>query len=272
VRIEVPVEMASESEIRQYWDERAATLPDTPAATTSDIHLRELEIETLTRELRALDLREDAQVLDLGCGDGYSTVRISQSLPGVRFIGIDYSEQMIASAHGNLAAAGAAGCVAFHVGDATDLVRALGGIRPRAVITDRVLINLTSFDMQRDVMRQIASVMEADGTYLAIENFQSGQGELTRARAALGLPEIPVRWHNLYFDDDEFRRVAEELFETVRFENFASSYYLATRVVYSAMCALRSEEPRYDHEIHRLAPRLPQCGNFSPIRLAVMQK
>jgi ubiquinone/menaquinone biosynthesis C-methylase UbiE len=264
--------MTNDAEIKQYWDERAATLSDTPAATTHDVHLRELEIATLTRELDLLGLRDGATVVDLGCGDGYSTVNVVERLPALRMIGIDYSPRMIESAERRLAATSFAGRVEFRVGDATDLPTALSGVTPAAVITDRVLINLTSFDAQRRVMEQIADALEPGGTYLAIENFMSGQEELNRARATVGLPAISVRWHNLYFDDDEFRQAAESVFATVRLDEFASSYYFATRVVYSAMCAMRSEEPDYDHEIHRLATRLPPFGNFSPIRLAVMRK
>jgi ubiquinone/menaquinone biosynthesis C-methylase UbiE len=260
-----------EGKIRKYWEERASACA-TPAATTRDTHLRELEIETIARELSGLDLPPGSVVVDVGCGDGYSTVRIAERLPDVRLLGLDYSSQMIESARNNLARSVAADRLEFRVADATALISAIGDTRPAAVMTDRVLINLTSFNSQAQVMRQIRDVLPDGGTYIAIENFLSGQNELTNARAAVGLDEIPVRWHNLYFDDEQFARTASELFTQIRFENFASSYYFATRVVYSAACAMRGDEPDYQHEIHRLGPRLPACGNFSPIRLVVMRR
>jgi SAM-dependent methyltransferase len=264
--------VATETEIKRYWNERAAANDGSPAATTDDIHLRDLEIHVIARELLALALPAGSCVLDAGCGDGFSTIGVAQALPDLRFRGIDYSEAMIENARAGLSGSGVEGRVEFDVGDVTALGDAVGETRFAAVITDRVLINLTSFEAQVEALRAIADCLAPGGTYIAIENFMDGQEQLTLARAAVGLPEIPVRWHNRYLQESDFRRVAEESFGDVRFESFASSYYFATRVVYSAMCAMRGEQPDYDHEIHRLAPRLPSVGNFSPICLVVMRK
>jgi hypothetical protein len=61
-------------------------------------------------------------------------------------------------------------------------------------------------------------------------------------------------------------------FEAAEFKEFSSAYYLATRVIYSAMCQIRGETPDYRHEIHRLAVNLPWFGSFSPIRLSIMRR
>ncbi len=95
---------------------------------------------------------------------------------------------------------------------------------------------------------------------------------MNRLRASVGLPEIPVRWHNLYFNEADFKRLAEPFFEAIEFREFSSSYYFATRVIYSAMCQMRGETPDYRHEIHQLAVKLPWFGQFSPIRMVVMRR
>jgi hypothetical protein len=95
---------------------------------------------------------------------------------------------------------------------------------------------------------------------------------MNRARQAVGLPEIPVRWHNLYFEERAFRGMAEPFFDDITFRDFSSSYYFATRVIYSALCTMRGEKIDYNHEIHQLAPRLPWTGQFSPIRLAILRR
>ena len=105
-----------------------------------------------------------------------------------------------------------------------------------------------------------------------IEDFIETQNNLNQARATMDLPEIPVRWHNIYFQEADFRRAAAPFFESVVFQDFCSSYYFATRVIYSAMCKMRGEKPDYNHEIHRLAGRLPWVGQFSPLRLAVLRR
>ena len=88
----------------------------------------------------------------------------------------------------------------------------------------------------------------------------------------MGLPEIPVRWHNHFFDEEEFVDQTSDSFDSVVFESFLSSYYLATRVIYSAGCQLISEEPDYFHPIHQTAGKLPPIGDFCPIKLVSMRR
>ena len=260
------------SQIREYWEQRAAENRQSPTATTSDIHLRRLEIRTLLATIRGLGAAP-ATLLDAGCGDGYSTVEVARGLPGTRVLGVDYAEAMVESARARLADdADLASRVAFRVGDVGALGASCGDERFDVVTTDRVLINLDSEEAQARAIGEIARHVRPGGHYVAIENFLEGQEGMNAARAAVGLPPIPVRWHNRFFTEPQFRAAAAPYFDVVRFEEFSSAYYYATRVIYSAMCRMRGEEPDYDHEIHRLAVDLPPVGQFSPIRLAVLRR
>lgn len=260
--------------IKEYWDQRALLAAESPSATTDDVHLRGLEIRTLTEVIQGFGPPTDSVVIDVGCGDGFSTLRIAERFPDLRFMGVDYSEAMIATARSRLAeATGHLGKrVEFRVGDAATV----GGLFPcgsaEVVMTDRCLINLPSANAQYEAIREIHSLLRVGGRYLAIENFTSGQDELNRLRAAIGLREIPVRWHNLYFREDEFLAKTQALFKQVEIVDFSSAYYYATRVIYSKYCQIRGEEPNYQHEIHQLAVQLPPIGAFSPIKLAILTR
>ena len=255
--------------IQQYWNDRAGTSAGARTATTDDVHLRDLEVSKIlwVLEPRLRGLR-GATILDLGCGDGDTTLRIAEALPGVRVRGIDYAPKMIDIANERLLETSLRDRVSFGVGDATALARTLPD-RFAAVVTCRVLINLPDPASQYDVLGQIAQVLLPGGTYVGTENFMDGQRNLNSARATMGLPEIGVRWHNLFFERDALLAELARHFSDVQLEDFASSYYFATRVVYSAMCQMRGEKPDYDHEIHRLAPKLPVTGRFSPVQLIV---
>src|SRR5215813_6116613 len=116
----------SSDEIRHYWQERARKHAGSPAATTDDIYLRQLEISTLIDALRSFGIA-NAKVLDVGCGDGYSTLEVSEAVPGAEFVGIDYAVDMIAAAQQNLIKhPGLADRVAFSAGDVTALDDACG--------------------------------------------------------------------------------------------------------------------------------------------------
>lgn len=261
------------AEIKDYWEARAQENDKSPRATTNDVYLRKLEISTFVETIVELALPENSTVLDVGCGDGYTTLHVAAELPQLRFLGVDYSENMIRTARQQAAAQPElAGVIEFKVGDATDLKEACAGGTFDVVTTDRCLINLTSLESQTQAISQIAEHVKPGGYYLAIENFVEGQNNMNALRRAVGLPDIAIRWHNLFFREADFVAAAEPNFELVTFKDFSSSYYYATRVIYSAMCQMRGEQPDYEHEIHQLAIKLPWAGQDSPIRMAVLRR
>ncbi|MFL6209380.1 MAG: class I SAM-dependent methyltransferase [Pyrinomonadaceae bacterium] len=266
--------MKAEEAIKEYWDERARAHAGSPRATTDDIYLRELELATLTETLKSLDLPAAATVLDVGCGDGYTTLAIAERLPALSFSGVDYSAQMIENARQQLAerAEDLQARVAFSVGDATNLATACGDELFDVTLTDRCLINLPSLERQAEAIAQIAAHTKPGGYYVAIENFVEGQENMNAMRRSVGVPEIPIRWHNLFFREADLVAAAAPFFDQITFKDFSSSYYFATRVIYSAMCQMRGEQPDYEHEIHQLAVKLPWMGQFSPIRMVVLRR
>ncbi|MBM3734645.1 MAG: class I SAM-dependent methyltransferase [Acidobacteria bacterium] len=255
--------------IQNYWNGRAREYSG-PEATTGDVWLRELEIETLQKTLKGLGLPSGARLLDAGCGDGYTTLAVAAALPGVDVTGVDYSPPMLARAHERLNShPGLAARVRFCEGN----VSAIDGSRPfAAAITVRCLINLDKPEDQAGAIRSIAQALEPGGTYVAIENFAEGHDAMNQARAALGLDPIEIRWHNRYFTEPGFREMTEAWFEPPAWNLFASSYYLATRVLYSAYARHTRTAPDYRHPLHELAVPLPTAGDFAPMRLAILRR
>jgi SAM-dependent methyltransferase len=212
-------------------------------------------------------------VLDIGCGDGRTTLELARHFPGTGFHGIDFSSSMIDAARANLVAQpDLEDRVQFSIGDARNLSGAVGQQRFNVVTTNRCLINIPEEREQYLALQQIAEHLADGGLFVGTENFVGGQQALNELRAAVGLPEIPIRWHNLYFDETRFLQKCGALFASSSLEEFSSSYYYVTRVVYSALCRVEGMEPNYTHPIHQVALQLPPHGDFSPIKLIVARR
>ncbi|MSP43450.1 MAG: class I SAM-dependent methyltransferase [Alphaproteobacteria bacterium] len=259
--------------IRDYWNQRAGENSGSLTATTQDIWLRRLEVASLIGVIEKLHLPPDAHIADMGCGDGHTILQLARQFPEFHFLGFDYAPQMIETAQVELTRAGGLnGRVRFITGDLNDPVASTGTGTLDLAMTGRSLINLETDGAQYAAISRIALCLKLGGVYLAIENFHEGQDAMNTARAAMGLLEIPIRWHNHFFREAEFRKQTAAHFSSVEVQEFSSAYYYATRVIYSAMCHMQGVEPDYDHDIHRLAVHLPPMGNFSPIRLALCRK
>jgi len=258
--------------VKKYWDKRAALNKNDPSATTNDVYLRELEIQTII-EILKVGKAKNTSILDIGCADGYSAIQIAKALPTIQIIGVDYSKNMIKNANNQLKSKPILKKrIKFITGDVSKLDKVCGNEKYDVIFSDRLLINLDSKKTQHRVITEVFNHLKNNGFYISVENFLEGHKNMNKARSKVGLPEIALRWHNLFLEKKDFTNYSKKYFNVISWKNFASSYYFATRVIYSKMCLMRKQQPNYKHDIHKLAIDLPWFGDFSPVQMVVLKK
>ena len=251
-------------EIREYWENRARA-DGSAQATTNDVYLREIEYRTINGALYKVAPKS---VLDIGCGDGRTTIRLAQSHPNCRFVGLDYASSMVDIARG-LVADAAIPNLSVRMGDVTE---SLHKESADFVYTTRCLINLPSFEVQASALTNIVSALRPGGHYLMVENFIEGHDRFNAVRRDFGLSEIPVRTHNTFFERDKVANLLSGHGRIVREENISSIYYLVSRVVYAKICKDHGLDPSYFDVHHALGAQLPFVGEFGPVRAVLFQK
>ncbi len=256
--------------IKEFWDGRAETFQMKPQATTMDIWLRQIEINQLESEIKNNFYNE--KILDIGCGNGYSTIELARRCKDSYFVGVDYSEKMITLANKkwDTLAKEVRDRVEFFVDDILCFENSYRDID--IVITDRCLINLPSLEFQKQAIENIGNLLQPGKTCFLIENFIEGHNNFNRLRKYVGLNEIPVRWFNFFFNEKSFRETVSDNFEVTEIRNISSLYYLITRVIYSKICQLEGKEPDYDNIIHKVSTELPAEGDYGPVKLAILKK
>ena len=95
---------------------------------------------------------------------------------------------------------------------------------------------------------------------------------INESRRAVGLDEIKTRWHNTYIEDGPFHQWAQNLYTGYEVNHFLSTYFFVSRVVNGWIANQNNEEPKYDSDINRMASLLPSNGEYSPMRLIILQK
>jgi len=204
-------------ENRKYWED-----PNTRSLI--DPNMKELEIDFISRYLR-----DEHKVADIGCGDGNTVVNIAPRVKSI--LGIersDYLKNMAIQKIAENKIENASICS----GDIleTDFCEEFD-----IVITERVLINLPSWELQYQAIENIHRNLRAGGLYLMVENTIDGHNALNRLRQAVGLKPIDIHWHNLYLDYEIFCDGIKGKFEILERYGF-SLYYFLTRV-YTQMFA-----------------------------------
>ena len=229
-----------------YWEQKAAQSGDSPTATIRDLHYLQLETDTISRYLRPSDT-----VIDIGCGNGSTTLRFAEQVN--RIVGVDYSPGMIDAAAGQLeyAPAGVASRVSFQVGDARAL--RFPDESFSRVIMQRCLINIPDRTQQVAAVAEAARVLRTGELMLLAEVTLQGHEQVNKYRTRFGLDRLKVHWHNTYVDEPTFLEAISdtlELQETIRF----GMYGLLSKVVHPLL--VHPHEPMFDAPLNEVAARI----------------
>lgn len=256
-------------EIQKYWMDQAAEHGQSPAASWSDVWAIELEIKAIADRLEDGD-----SVLDIGCANGYSTVRYAM-LRDVRIQGIDYIPQMIEQARERVEAISKSLCgqVDFSVGDITALSLTSGSYNK--VISTRVIINLESWERQLIGLKECGRVLKPGGIFLLSEATLQGWRNLNRFRREWNLPEISMPPFNLYLDEEKVIEALRPDLELVELVNFASTYFVGTRLLKPLLIkalGLSIDVANPNMEWNCWFAQLPAWGDYGTQKLFVFRK
>ena len=107
-----------------------------------------------------------------------------------------------------------------------------------------------------------------------LEGSKQGVNSLNELRSALNLPPIPVKWHNLFFDDDLLITFMQKHEYSLVEQDGLGTYFMLTRGIRPAL----EEDLSWDSQFNYLASR-PNASEllgfrteFSRLKLFVFQK
>ena len=226
-------------ETLDYWNKRASESMDVESVTHADVFQRKFEIDTLLKNLDSSDT-----LLDMGCGNGYSTNYFSGLCKEV--VGGDFSEKMIERAKSE----NAKDNVSYVQIDARNF-----NLEKKfsKIITQRCLINILDWEGQKSAIKNIHAHLETGGELLMMEGLEDGRNNLNKARVEMGLDELTPVQYNYDFKLDRTKEYCSDLFDLVNIVTFGD-YEMITRIVYPKM--IFPEEPTYGSKFHEVACEL----------------
>lgn len=261
--------------IKKHYIKEAKGFGLSKQATMRDINIRDKEVEKIIEYLNILNTYfKSPKILEICCGNGYTAEQIVKQLDVKSLICIDFCEDFIEIAKKrNLRN------VTFKVGDVLNLEFEDASFD--IVFTERGLINLDSWEKQQKALNEVRRVLKVGGAFLMIEAFSDGLVNLNEARKVVGLDPISQPWHDIYFDKkkilqfikDKFVNfsVAHPNFTFENYENFLSTYYFGSRVLYPALIAGK-KELIYNNKFVEFFRYLSGYGNYSPVQMFILKK
>ena len=209
------------SHILEFWNSQADKYGTDHTASWGDNYAIDLEIENI-----ALHIKEGDKVLDVGCANGYSTLHhLNKNIRSM--ISVDFSEAMIRQANENKVKHGSPNNFSFEVGDIRNLRFEDNAFH--VVYTTRTLINLPTWDEQKQGINQCIRVCRIGGTIILSEAFWEPLVLLNSMRTLKSLPPLVEHDFNRYLKKNQLEDFLSS--QVLQFEviDFSSIYYLGSR-------------------------------------------
>jgi SAM-dependent methyltransferase len=201
-----------------HWNERALSVADDIDVNIMDVFQRELEYDAINA------LLDPAwRMLEVGCGNGYSTQRFRDRVAHID--AMDVAPAMIERARSTV---GETNNSFIH-----DDILAPASLAPPydAVLCVRVLINLADLAQQLQAIEVMAGLLEPGGTLILAEGFKDGFDALSGLRSEVGLSPVQPAAINFYSSLDQVMPQIERSFELEKAFHLGAYDYL-TRALY----------------------------------------
>jgi len=249
--------------VKEFWEQRGKL---GEKAGSQDVLAKNLEVDALAKYLR-----DDMQVLEVGCGNGITALSLAERFR-LDIHAVDYASSMIDDANNRLDHHDTElrGNVRFECRDIT--TDTLDNVLYDVAITERMLINLDNWDEQERIIRHITATLKPGGLFLMCEASLRGLNEINKLRTSVGLNEIAPPWHNCYIDDDKVEKVAIDGVRLKHVDHFSATYYFLSRVVNAWLAHRDGINPSYDAPINQLAVQLPAMGSCAQNKIWIWEK
>jgi ubiquinone/menaquinone biosynthesis C-methylase UbiE len=262
--------------IKEHYKIQAARHQDSALSTMEDPITRQKEVSLIQNFFRLPAIQKKCKdVLEIGCGNGYTLNILTPAFPGYTFSGLDFSEDLLKIAR-NRDLPG----VKFEQGDARKLHFENESFD--VIYTERCIINLLNWEEQQQALNEMHRVLRKGGYILFIESFSEGYNNLNKARTELGLDSIPMPHHNLYFEKEIFEPFVSRQFDIVDAvdlgaaspmdvpRNFLSSHYFTARVLHPLLT--KGDPLMKNTEFVKFFSFLPPAGCYAAIEAYILRK
>jgi ubiquinone/menaquinone biosynthesis C-methylase UbiE len=259
---------------RRHYQKVARLYGHSPNSTMKDPVIREAECEFVIGEIKRFLIYENANptIMDLGCGNGTLISHLFKLFPQCHFVGVEYSEEMFELAKTREEFQDNPQVNILH-GDCSD--KNFNPGKAHIIITERVLINILSWEKRQQAFSNIVRLLHPEGRYIMMESFRVNLENLNRARRENRLAAIKSSNHNQYLTEKEITKFKNQgVLEVPGFfeKNHLSTHFYIGRVLHHLVRPKggKVENTEFVNFFNLALP--PGVGEYSPILFRVFEK
>ena len=252
------------NKIKKHWNDLAETKESSYKASWEDYYMLQKEIDEVCKYIGGIE-----SICDMGCNNGYCDFEFLKRCSCIDITGVDYAENAIEQAKNDLVGSYYEHRCRFLVGNILDK-DTYPNDKFDKVLVKRTIINLDTEEDQIQALINLKSLLKANGKIILMEAVEENLNRLNSLRKEFSLPDLSQPWHNKYLNSAVIKSIYDNFHVEVD-ENYASSYYIISRVFYPWMSKVTpNTKISYLSEINRLASMFPNIGDYGIQRLFVL--
>ena len=225
--------------IKNYWDSEANRIGHLPEATVRDHFFRYVELNTV---LNFLKKRKISNLLDAGCGNGFTTFYLARF--SKKTIGIDYADKFIDFA--NKLKKRKNFLKYFHLYKDSELTPSKNNVKfithdlinPfkiekkfDVIVCSRVLINFPSKNLQKKVFDNLYSILKKNGYLILTEVDEDAHKKLSKLRKRILKEPLEKYWHNLYLNINFLKKLFKKKYSIIKVVNY-EEFQVASKILF----------------------------------------
>ena len=248
---------------KKHYDKEAKLKKSSPKMTMGDDYIRSCETKFILDQIKK-NKKKNIQILDIGCGNGYTLKKISKELKKkCDLTGFEPNDllreiaQKVLKKNANISS--------INIRDLKFFDK-----KYDIIICQRIIINIQNYKDQKKALGNIIKLSKNGTTFIIIEAFSSGLNNLNKVREDFKLEKLKPRVHNLYLPDNFFKSKKLNKINT-KYENILSSYYLIARVLHPIYCKAFNEKFQFNSKFVNFFKKIFHTtnGNFSQLKFLV---
>tara|TARA_B100000212_G_C27384591_1_gene538656 strand:+ start:3668 stop:4456 length:789 start_codon:yes stop_codon:yes gene_type:complete len=212
--------------ILDFWNNQADTHKTSHSASWGDLFMVEIERDFIAKQLKNTSPNN---VLDCGTSNGHSLIDLAKEFPNIQFAGFDFSESMVGMFKSSLNKEPVINISTPFKADIRDLSSLNSNFD--FIFTTRVLINLPTWEEQKEGLNQMLNRLSKGGKLIIMEGFWEPLCNLNSLRLSANLQPLREHDFNRYLKKEMLEIfLSDSKLDFVNVD-FSSTYYLLTRFV-----------------------------------------
>ncbi len=201
--------------IKDYWNNSAkkSKISSEISQTSRDPFLADLE-----RSFVISCLKKNYHCLEIGCGDAINTFHYIKNVKSI--LATDNSENLLKIANKKLKLKKIKN-LTFENLSAIEIPKTFIN-KFNCVISQRCIINLSTWDNQKNTIKKVHSSLKKNGVFVLTEGFEDRLNNLNILRNKFGLKKINVAKYNKFLKVNKFEKYIKKYFKIKRIYNYGS--------------------------------------------------